>query len=107
MSSHAKEMIEAMPSAFLPDRAGDAKALIQLDLTGADGGQWVLDIADGQCQVREETTSQPEVTVTMEANDFVSLYNNELNPVQAFLGGRIKVAGNVGLVMQLLNWFER
>ncbi len=105
--SQVKEMLEAMPSAFLPEKAGAAKALIQLDLKGEEGGQWVLDIADGECQVREEATSKPDVTVTMDANDFVSLYRNQLNPIQAFMGGKVKVSGNVGLVMQLLNWFER
>ena len=105
--SQVKEMLEALPSAFLPEKAGDAKALIQLDLTGEDGGKWVLDIADGECQVRAEATSKPDVTVTMDANDFVSLYKNELNPFQAFMGGKVKVSGNVGLVMHLLNWFER
>jgi putative sterol carrier protein len=107
MSSGAREMLEAMPGAFLPDKAGDAKALIQLDLTGDDGGAWLLDIANGACNVREEKASHADVTVTMDADDFVALYSNKLNPVQAFMGGRIKVAGNVGMVMQLLNWFER
>ena len=107
MSSQARAMLEAMPGAFLPDKAGDAKALIQMDLTGEDGGQWVIDVANRQCQVREEKAPKPDVTVTMSATDFAALYKNQLNPVQAFMGGKIKVAGNVGLVMQLLNWFER
>jgi putative sterol carrier protein len=107
MSTTARDMIQAMPAAFLPEKAGSTQALIQLDLTGQEGGQWLLDIANGQCQVREEKASQPDVTVTMSAQDFVALYQNRLNPIQAFMGGQIKVAGNVGLVMQLLNWFQR
>lgn len=107
MSSQAREMVEGMPAAFLPDKAGDTEALIQLDLTGEGGGQWVLDIASGECKVRNEKAEQAAVTVTMDAEDFVALYRNQLNPVQAFMGGKIKVSGNVGLVMQLLNWFER
>ena len=107
MSSAAREMLEAMPDAFLPDKAGDAAALIQLDLTGDDGGAWLLDIAGGACNVREEEASKADVTVTMDADDFVAMYTNKLNPVQAFMSGRIKIAGNVGMVMQLLNWFER
>jgi putative sterol carrier protein len=43
----------------------------------------------------------------MDADDFLALYNNKLNPVQAFMSGRIKVSGNVGMVMQLMNWFDR
>lgn len=107
MSSTAREMLEAMPDAFLPDKAGDAKAMIQLDLTGDDGGAWLLDIAGGECNVREEKAAKADVTVTMDADDFVAMYTNKLNPVQAFMSGRIKIAGNVGMVMQLLNWFER
>jgi putative sterol carrier protein len=107
MSSAVREMLEKMPNSFLPDKAGDAKARIQLDLTGDEGGAWLLDVADRQCTVKEEKASQADVTVTMDANDFVALYSNKLNPVQAFMSGRIKVAGNVGMVMQLLNWFDR
>jgi putative sterol carrier protein len=107
MTARAQELIEAMPAAFLPAKAGNTKALVQLDLTGEGGGQWVIDVANGQCQVRQELAAKPDVTVTMTGEDFVALYRNQLNPVQAFMGGKIKVTGNVGLVMQLMNWFER
>ena len=108
MPSDIREVLAAMPSSFLPDKAGDARALFQLNMTGDDGGQWVLDVADGQCQVQEGSASRkPDVTLTMAAGDFVALSRNQLDAVQAFLTGKVKVAGNVGLVMQLLNWFER
>ena len=60
MSPTAREMLEAMPGAFLPDKAGDATARIQLDLTGEDGGAWLLDIAGGECNVSEEKASEAE-----------------------------------------------
>jgi putative sterol carrier protein len=82
MSSEVTKSIEALPAAFLPEKAGTAKALFQLDL-------------------------RPDVTVTMDGDDFVALFSNELDPVKAFMGGKIKVSGNLGLVMQLLNWFDR
>ena len=107
MSSNIGEAIEALPRAFLPDKARNAKALFQLDLTGDDGGPWIVDVADGKCQVRQGVASQPDATLTMDAHDFVALFNNKLDPVQAFMAGKIKVAGNLGLVMQLLNWFQR
>jgi putative sterol carrier protein len=108
MPTDIREVLAAMPSAFLPDKAGDARALFQLNMTGDDGGQWMLDVADGQCQVEEGAgTRKPDVTLTMAAGDFVALSRNQLDAVQAFLTGKIKVSGNVGLVMQLLNWFDR
>ena len=107
MSSQVKELIEAMPLAFVPEKAGNAKAAIQFNLTGEEGGKWVADVADGKCQVREEVIPQPDVTVTMAANDYVALTKGKLDPIQAFMGGKIKVTGNVGLMMQLLQWFKR
>ena len=107
MTVRAQEIINAMPGAFLPAKAGNTKALVQLDLKGENGGQWVIDVANGQCRVRQEVAAKPDVTVTMAGDDFAGLYRNEINPVQAFMSGKIKVAGNVGLVMQLMNWFER
>jgi putative sterol carrier protein len=106
MTSEARTIIEGMPASFLPDKAGAAKALIQLALTGAGGGDWLVDIADGKCSVREEVAPQPNVKVTMTAADFVALTTNQVNPVQLFMGGKIKVSGNVGLVMQLTQWFD-
>jgi putative sterol carrier protein len=100
-------MIEAMPAAFLPDIAGNAKALILFNLTGEGGGQWVLDVADGKCAVRQQVTPEPDLSVTMDANDFVALTQGRLDAIQAFMGGKIKVSGNVGLMMQLLQWFKR
>jgi putative sterol carrier protein len=107
MSPMAKHVMAALPDAFLPEKATNVKGLIQFNLTGDGGGQWVLDVSDGKCAVREEVASKPDATLTIGADDFVALYSNKLNPMQAFMGGKVKVSGNVGLVMQLLNWFDR
>ncbi len=107
MTVRAQEIMEAMPGAFLPAKSGSTKAIVQMNLTGEGGGQWVIDVANGVCQVRQEVAAKPDVTVTMSADDFGALYSNQLNPMQAFMGGKIKVTGNVGLVMQFMNWFNR
>ena len=107
MSSEVKEVFEAMPGAFLPEKAGNAKALIQFVMTGQDACRWVVDVAEGKCQTREETAPQPDVTVTMDAGDYVALSSGKLDPMMAFMTGKIKVTGNIGLMMQLLQWFKR
>jgi len=107
MSLGVRSAIEALPAAFLPDKAGQTKALIQLDLSGEDGGQWVLDVAGGKCELREEVSAQPNAKISMAATDFVALFKNQLDPMRAFMAGKIKVSGNMGLIMQLMNWFER
>ncbi len=68
----AKEIIEAMPNAFVPERAKGLKATYQFELTGEGGGNWVIEIADQQCQVREEVAAEPDATISLAATYYFS-----------------------------------
>jgi len=103
----AKEIIEAMPRAFVPERAKGLKATYQFELTGEGGGNWVLEIANQQCQVREGVAGKPDATISLAAADYVALVKGELDPIGVFMRGRLKIKGNMGLVMQVLNLFQR
>ena len=103
----AKEIIEAMPSAFRPERATSLKATYQFELTVEGGGDWVLEIDDQQCQVKEGIAAEPDATISLAAADYVALVKGELDAVGAFMRGKLKVKGNVGLAMKALNLFER
>jgi putative sterol carrier protein len=107
MPSTAREFIEAMPLAFQSEKARGVKAAYQFELTGEGGGKWVVEIAEGECRVREGTTASPDVTLTMSASDYVAIAKGELDPVKAFMGGRIKFKGNMSLLMKLPTLFKR
>jgi putative sterol carrier protein len=103
----AKEIIEAMPNAFVPERAKGLKATYQFELTGDGGGNWVIEIADQQCQVREEVADKPDATISLAAADYVALVKGELDAMGAFMQGKLKVKGNISLAMKALNIFQR
>ncbi len=103
----AKEIIEAMPSAFVPERAKGLKATYQFELTGEGGGNWVVEIANQQCQVREGVADKPDATISLAASDYVALVKGELDPMGAFMRGKLKVKGNMGLIMKVLDLFQR
>ena len=103
----AKEIIEAMPRAFVPERAKGLKATYQFELTGEGGGDWVIEIADQQCQVREGVAAEPDATISLAAADYVALVKGELDAMGAFMKGKLKVKGNIGLAMRALNLFQR
>jgi putative sterol carrier protein len=107
MLSDVQAACEALPSGFRKEKAGNLKVAAQLDLTGENGAQWIVDVADGRCEVREGVASQPDVTLTMAGDDFVALFNGQLDPIRAFMASKIKIKGNLGLVMRLLGSFER
>jgi len=103
----AKEIIEAMPGAFLPEKAKGLKATYQFQLTGEGGGNWVLEIANQQCQVKEGVAVGPDATISLAAADYVALVKGELDAVGAFMKGKLKVKGNMGLAMRALDLFQR
>jgi putative sterol carrier protein len=100
------EIFARMPQAFRPEVARDLKATFQFELTGAGGGTWSLSMADGQCAVQEGAVDTPDVKLTMDANDYVAMSRGELNAVAAFMAGKIKLAGDMGLAMRLPDLFQ-
>jgi putative sterol carrier protein len=102
----AKEIVEALPLIFQPDKAGGMNETFQFELTGEGGGTWVAKIADGQCTITEGGIDRPSATISMEAADYVAIAQGKLDMAQAFMGGKIKVKGNMGLVMKFPALFK-
>jgi putative sterol carrier protein len=101
----ASELFELMPDNFNAEAAGDLNATIQFDLTGEGGGTWVAAIADGKCQVAEGAADAPSLTLTMDTGDFMAMNRGELNAMTAFMQGKIKLKGDMGLAMKIQSLF--
>ena len=101
------EVMQKLPEAFLAAKAGNAKAVIQFNLSGEGGGTYAVTIGDGKCQVAEGPATNPTATVTAAAADYLAIARNELNAVSAFMGGKLKVAGDMSLMMKFMDWFAR
>ena len=101
----ASELFESMPQNFKPEVAGDLNAVIQFDLTGEGGGTWTATIADGKCQVAEGPAEGPTLTLKMDARQYLAMCRGDLNATSAFMLGKIKLRGDVGLAMKLQGLF--
>ena len=102
----AEEVFTLMPQHFLPEQAGNMDAVLQFDLSGDGGGQWVARIADGTLNVEKGTTEKSNLTLTMSAKDYVAMVNGELNPMTAFMQGKVKVKGETPLLMKMQKMFS-
>jgi len=102
-----KEIFEKMPDGFLPQKAANLNATIQLELTGEGAGDWVVKIANGAIAIDEGRTEAPNLTLTMAANDYVALSRGEVNPVNLFMAGKVKLQGDMTLAMKFPEMFDR
>jgi putative sterol carrier protein len=100
-----KMIFEGMANNFQPDKAAGVKATIQYDITGEGGGQWNAVIADGACAVNEGTSDSPNMTLTMDAQDWVDMIMGKLDGQQAFMTGKLKIKGDMSLAMKMGQFF--
>ena len=101
----AAEVFAQVDEAFDPQRAGKLRAVFQFNLSGQDGGDWFITVADQKCRVDTGTAEKSDVTVKMDADDFVKMVDGQLQPVVAFMQGRIKLEGDMNLAMKVQELF--
>ncbi|HEV3231043.1 MAG TPA: SCP2 sterol-binding domain-containing protein [Candidatus Dormibacteraeota bacterium] len=97
-----------MRERFLPARAAGQTAVIQYDIAGPDGvSTWQASIADGACAVAQGAAQTPAVTIQMAFPDFLRLVTGKLNPVMAFMSGKLKLRGDLMLAQTQSTWFDQ
>ncbi len=85
-----------------PDQQAAAKeidAVYQFNITGDDGGEWVVNLTE--CTVSAGTHDEADCTITVADEDFVSLVEGTVPGPQLFMMGKLQVGGNMGLAMKL------
>jgi putative sterol carrier protein len=102
---NAADIFNQMVNEFQPEKAGSLRATFQFRLTGEEGGDWVVAVANRECTVSQGVTEKPDVTIGMDAGDFVKMVNGQLQPVVAFMQGKIKLQGDMTLAMKVQELF--
>jgi putative sterol carrier protein len=100
------EFMSRMTAAFIPEKAVGLDAVIQLKLTGAQAAEWHVTIKDGKCAIAQGTAPAAKLTVTADSGDFVRIFTGQLDGMQAFMQGKLKLAGDMNLAMKLLSLFK-
>jgi putative sterol carrier protein len=82
--------------------AAGHKATIQQVITGAEGttNYWIT-IGDGKIDLGVGDIDGEDATITQSYESAASLAKGELSPVTAFMTGKLKIAGNMGMILGL------
>jgi putative sterol carrier protein len=72
---------------------------------GADA-VWTVDLKTGTGKVAEGASGTADLEVTANEDTFVDMATGALSPQQAFMKGKLKLKGNMGLAMKLTTVIE-
>jgi len=100
-----RETLDGLAGAASPEKLKGIDAIILFDLKGDDGGQWTVNIDDGQVSIEDGAPDSPDVTVRAASEDLKALIRGDLNPMAAFMRGKLKVTGDMSIAMQLQKLF--
>jgi putative sterol carrier protein len=92
---------EVLPSRFKPDKAAGIDVAVQVNITGPNGGDWVVTIKNQQLEVEEGTHASPTLSLEMAETDYMELVNGEMSGEKAFLTGKLRFKGNIALALKL------
>ena len=82
--------------------AANQRATIQQVITSdGDGTHYWIVIADGEIDLGVGDVEGADATITQSYETAVNLATSELSVVTAFMTGKVKVTGNMGLLMGL------
>lgn len=79
----------------------------QFNVTGEAAGAFYLEIADGEIKVEPYEYYDRDVLVTSSAETLLEIAEGKLDPVKAFLTGKIKAEGNLGKAAFLKDLSEK
>ncbi|MFN8544837.1 MAG: SCP2 sterol-binding domain-containing protein [Candidatus Binatia bacterium] len=102
-----KEIFDQMAANLNADAAKGMNATIQFNLSGDNGGQWYVAIKDGGAQVAQGTAPSANMTLSMSSSDYVDMIMGKLNGQMAFMSGKLKISGDMGLAMKMQSLFKR
>jgi putative sterol carrier protein len=100
------ELFAQMPSVFHPDVAGDLVASFQFNLSGAQGGAWWVKVENGVATSGAGAIANPDVTIVADAEDYINVALGKMNVAMAFMQGKLKVQGDLGLAARLPQIFH-
>ncbi len=97
-----------MPEAFRPDKAQGVTATMQYDITTDDGVKsWTVVVDNGTCTTSQGPADDPRLTLQLGLVDFVRLIFGQAEGPQLFMGGKLKLKGDMMFAMQMQTYFDR
>jgi len=98
----AREFFEGLPARIDPERARNLNSSYRFDIEGAGG--WRLE-ADGDRVVVTESDAPADCVIRTDERTFLRIVSGEQSPMGAYMTGKVRVEGDLGLALKLRELF--
>ncbi|XP_014608028.1 PREDICTED: non-specific lipid-transfer protein [Polistes canadensis] len=112
-SFKAGPLFKLLEIAMLEDTDGlieKVRGIYGIKVINGPGGAeayWVINAKTGKGSVELNGKSKPDITFIISDNDINDFITGKLNPQKAFFQGKIKLQGNIGFAMKLIDLQKR
>jgi putative sterol carrier protein len=69
--------------------------------------QYYFTVANEAIDIQRGKHASPNITITMKESDYLDMINGKLNGQMAFMTGKLKIAGDMGLALKLQGLFKQ
>jgi len=88
----AREFILNLPKRFKADSVPDESTVFHFVISGLEGGEFTVTVADGACTVADGLFGEPMCVVTTEDDTLTDVVTGKSNAQMAVLTGKIRIS---------------
>jgi putative sterol carrier protein len=100
------EVLHGQWAAFQADRAAGQQAVILWEIAAPDAvHQRTITVDDGAWTIGPGPAASARLVLAMSLADFLRLQAGRIDGLDAFLNGKLKMAGDIGFPQTMQQWF--
>ena len=97
-----------MEKRFKPEAAAGQSAVVQWDITAPDGTHtYQFKVDEGTCAVSQGAADSARVTLGLSLPDFLRFIAGQLDGMQAFMSGKLRLSGDMMFAQTMQAWFAQ
>uniref|UniRef100_A0A8C2I464 Hydroxysteroid dehydrogenase-like protein 2 n=1 Tax=Cyprinus carpio TaxID=7962 RepID=A0A8C2I464_CYPCA len=96
------DMFNIIRGVLSPDIVKTTQGVYRFDLSGDHAGVWYIDLKNDTGSAGSgEPPVKADVIMTLDSSDFIKMFEGKLKPTMAFMSGKLKIKGDMGLAIKL------
>lgn len=100
-------IFEGFEQRFVPEKAQGVEAdIVFLIDDGGTEHPFTVSISNGTCNTKNEAATDPKTTLKTDLVSFVKLITGVAEGVQLFMGGKLRITGDLMFAQRLMTFFD-